>query len=107
MLRPTEEELRALEKEYKERNKWLPEDDPLGYILKYEVNEHAYNVLKDKLPDQLIRILKGSNIYKYDDSYAIGYLSNLLAGYIQITEDRIKELEDKIDKLTNQLNIRK
>lgn len=38
MLRPTEEELRALEKEYRERNKWLPEDDPLGYILKYEVN---------------------------------------------------------------------
>lgn len=107
MLRPTEEELRALEKKYKERNKWLPEDDPLGYILKYEVNEHAYNVLKDKLPDQLIRILKGSNIYKYDDSYAIGYLSNLLAGYIQITEDRIKELEDKVDKLNNQLNIRK
>ena len=107
MLRPTEEELRALEKEYRERNKWLPEDDPLGYILKYEVNEHAYNVLKDKLPDQLIRILKGSNIYKYDDSFAIGYLSNLLAGYIQITEDRIKELEDKITKLNNQINIRK
>lgn len=107
MLRPTEEELRALEKEYRERNKWLPEDDTLAYILKYHVNDHAYKVLKGKLPDSLIEVLKGSNIYKYDDSYAIGYLSNLLAGYIQITEDRIKELEDKIDKLNNQINIRK
>lgn len=107
MLRPTEEELRALEKEYKERNKWLPEDDPLGYILKYEVNEHAYNVLKDKLPEALIKVLKDNNIYKYNDTAAIGYVSHLLSGYIQITEDRIKELEDKITKLNNQINIRK
>ena len=107
MLRPTEEELRALEKKCKENDIWLPKDDPLDYLLKHHVNDYAYNVLKDKLPDQLIGILKGSNIYKYDDSFAIGYLSNLLAGYIQITEDRIKELEDKITKLNNQINIRK
>ena len=107
MLRPTEEELRALEKKCKENDILLPEDDPLDYLLKHHVNDHAYNVLKGKLPDSLIEVLKGSNIYKYDDGYAIGYLSNLLAGYIQITEDRIKELEDKITKLENQVNIRR
>ena len=107
MLRPTEEELRALEKECKENNIWLPKDDPLDYLLKHHVNDYAYNVLKDKLPDTLIEVLKGSNIYRYEDSYAIGYLSNLLAGYIQITEDRIKELENKIVKLENRLNIGK
>ena len=107
MLRPTEEELRALEKECKENNIWLPKDDPLDYLLKHRVNDYAYNVLKDKLPDQLIRILKGSNIYKYDDSFAIGYLSNLLAGYIQITEDRIKELENRLAKLENRASVRK
>ena len=107
MLRPTEEELRALEKECRENNIWLPKDDPLDYLLKHHVNDYAYNVLKDKLPDQLIRILKGGNIYKYDDSYAIGYLSNLLAGYIQITEDRIKELENRLAKLENRASVRK
>ena len=107
MLRPTEEELRALEKECKENDIWLPKDDPLDYLLKRHVNDYAYNVLKDKLPDQLIRILKGSNIYKYDDSYAIGYLSNLLAGYIQITEDRIKELENRLAKLENMISLGK
>lgn len=107
MLRPTEEELRVLEKECKENDIWLPKDDPLDYLLKHYVNDYAYNVLKDKLPDQLIRILKGSNIYKYDDSYAIGYLSNLLAGYIQITEDRIKELENRLAKLENRASVRK
>lgn len=107
MLRPTEEELRALEKECKKNDIWLPKDDPLDYLLKHHVNDYAYNVLKDKLPDQLIRILKGSNIYKYDDSYAIGYLSNLLAGYIQITEDRIKELENRLAKLENRASVRK
>ena len=107
MLRPTEEELRALEKECKENNIWLPKDDPLDYLLKHHVNDYAYNVLKDKLPDTLIELLKGSNIYKYEDSYAIGYLSNLLAGYIQITEDRIKELENKIVRLENRLSVRK
>ena len=66
-----------------------------------------YNVLKDKLPDTLIEVLKGSNIYKYEDSYAIGYLSNLLAGYIQITEDRIKELENRLAKLENRASVRK
>ena len=35
MLRPTEEELRVLEQGYKERNKWLPKDDPLDYLLKH------------------------------------------------------------------------
>lgn len=107
MLRPTEEELRVLERECKENNIWLPKDDPLDYLLKHHVNDYAYNVLKDKLPDQLIRILKGSNIYKYDDSFAIGYLSNLLAGYIQITEDRIKELENRLAKLENRASVRK
>ena len=106
MLRPTQEELEALEKEYKEENRWLPEDNPLDYILRHHVNDYAYNVLKDKLPERLINVLKGGNIYKGDDTYAIGDLSHLLAGYIQITEDRIKELENTITKLTNQLNIR-
>ena len=107
MLRPTHEELEALEKEYKEENRWLPEFNPLDYILRHHVNDYAYNVLKDKLPEELIKVLKGGNIYAYEDTYAIGYLSHLLAGYIQITEDRIKELEDKITKLENQANIRK
>lgn len=107
MLRPTEEELRVLEQEYKERNKWLPEDDPLGYILKYEVNEYAYNVLKDKLPEVLIKVLKDNNIYKYNDTAAIGYVSHLLSGYIQITEDRIKELEDRVAKLENMISLGK
>ena len=98
MLRPTEEELRALEKEYRERNKWLPEDDPLGYILKYEVNEHAYNVLKDKLPEVLIKVLKDNNIYKYNDT---------AARLCQITEDRIKELEDRVAKLENMISLGK
>ena len=107
MLRPTEEELRVLEKECKENNVWLPKDDPLDYLLKHHVNDYAYNVLKDKLPDTLIELLKGSNIYKYEDSYAIGYLSNLLAGYIQITEDRIRELENRLAKLENRASVRK
>ena len=107
MLRPTQEELEALEKEYKEENRWLPEDNPLDYILRHHVNDYTYNVLKDKLPERLINVLKGDNIYKGDDTYAIGDLSHLLAGYIQITEDRIKGLEDKLAKLENQLNIRK
>lgn len=107
MLRPTQEELEALEKEYKEENRWLPEDNPLDYILRQHVNDYTYNVLKDKLPERLINVLKGDNIYKGDDTYAIGDLSHLLAGYIQITEDRIKGLEDKLAKLENQLNIRK
>lgn len=94
-----------MKKDYRERGKWLPEDDPLECNLKGHVNDYAYEVLKGKLPEQLIMILKGSNIYKFDDSYAIGYLSNLVAGYIQITEDRIKELEDKIAKLENRTNI--
>lgn len=107
MLRPTQEELEALEKEYKEENRWLPEDNPLDYILRHHVNDYAYNVLKDKLPEELINVLKGGNVYKGDDTYAIGSLSHLLAGYIQITEDRIQELENTVTKLTNQLNIRK
>ena len=107
MLRPTHEELLEIEKEYKEENRWLPEDNPLDYILRYHVNDYAYSVLKDKLPEELINVLKGGNIYKGDDTYAIGSLSHLLAGYIQITEDRIKGLEDKLAKLENQLNIRK
>lgn len=107
MLRPTHEELLTIEKEYKEKGMWLPKDNPLDYILRHEVNDHAYNVLKDKLPERLINVLKGGNIYKGDDTYAIGDLSHLFAGYIQITEDRIKELENTITKLENQLNIRK
>lgn len=107
MLRPTHEELEALEKEYKENGMWLPKDNPLDYILRHEVNDHAYNVLKDKLPEELIKVLKGGNIYGYEDTYAIGYLSHAFAGYVQITEDRIKELENTITKLTNQLNIKK
>ena len=107
MLRPTQEELEALEKEYKEENRWLPEDNPLGYILKYQVNDYAYEVLKYKLPESLIKILKDSNIYKYNEISAIGYLSHAFAGYVQITEDRIKGLEDRLAKLENQLNIRK
>ena len=107
MLRPTHEELVALKKEYKENDRWLPKEEPLNYLLKYHVNDHTYNVLKGKLPETLIEVLKDGNIYKYDDTYAIGYLSHLLAGYIQITEDRIKELEDKITKLENQASIRK
>lgn len=107
MLRPTQEELLALEKEYKEKGMRLPKDNPLDYILRHEVNDHAYDVLKDKLPEELIKVLKGGNIYAYEDTYAIGYLSHLFAGYIQITEDRIKELEDKITKLENQANVRK
>ena len=107
MLRPTQEELEALEKEYKEENRWLPKDNPLDYILRHEVNDHAYNVLKDKLPERLINVLKGGNIYKGDDTYAIGDLSHVFAGYVQITEDRIKELEDRLAKLENQANVRK
>lgn len=107
MLRPTQEELLAIEKECIENKMWLPKDDPLSYILKYHVNDYAYDVLKDKLPEELIKVLKEGNIYKYDDTYAIGYLSHAFAGYVQITEDRIKELENKLAKLENQINIRK
>ena len=46
MLRPTEEELRALEKECKENNIWLPKDDPLDYLLKHHVNDYAIMYLK-------------------------------------------------------------
>lgn len=46
-------------------------------------------------------------IYKYNEIHSIGCLSHVFAGYVQITEDRIKELEDRLAKLENQLNIRK
>lgn len=107
MLRPTEEELRALEKKCKENDIWLPKGDPLDYLLKYHVNDYAYNVLKDKLPEVLIKVLKDNNIYKYNDTAAIGYVYHLLSGYIQITEDRIKELEDRVAKLENMISLGK
>ena len=107
MLRPTEEELRALEKKCKENDIWLPKDDTLDYLLKHHVNDYAYNVLKDKLPEVLIKVLKDNNIYKYNDTAAIGYVSHLLSGYIQITEDRIKELEDRVAKLENMISLGK
>lgn len=107
MLRPTEEELRVLEKKCKENDIWLPKDDPLDYLLKHHVNDYAYNVLKDKLPEVLIKVLKDNNIYKYNDTAAIGYVSHLLSGYIQITEDRIKELEDRVAKLENMISLGK
>ena len=72
MLRPTHEELLVIEQECKESKIWLPEDDPLGYILKYHVNDYAYEVLKDKLPESLIKVLKDGNIYKYNEISAIG-----------------------------------
>jgi len=106
MLRPTQEELEVLEKEYKEENRWLPKDDPLGYILKYHVDDYAYEVLKDKLPEALIKVLKDGNIYKYNEISAIGCLSHVFAGYVQITEDRIKELEDRLAKLENRASVR-
>ena len=107
MLRPTHEELEAVEKEYKEENRWLPDDDPLGYLLRCKINEYTYNILKDKLPEAVIEILKADNIYKYNEIHSIGCLSHAFAGYVQITENRIKELEDKLAKLENQVNIRK
>lgn len=106
MLRPTHEELEALEKEYKEENRWLPDDDPLGYLLRCKINEHTYNILKDKLPEAVIEILKADNIYKYNEIHSIGCLSHVFAGYVQITEDRIKELENKITKLENMISLR-
>lgn len=106
MLRPTQEELLALEKEYKEENRWLPDDDPLGYLLRCKINERTYNILKDKLPEAIIAILKDDNIYKYNEIHSIGCLSHAFAGYVQITEDRIKELENKITKLENMISLR-
>ena len=106
MLRPTHEELEALEKEYKEENRWLPDDDSLGYLLRCKINERTYNILKDKLPEAVIGILKDDNIYKYNEIHSIGCLSHAFAGYVQITEDRIKELENKITKLENMISLR-
>lgn len=107
MLRPTHEELLEIEKEYKEKGLYLSENNPLGYLLRYHINEYTYHILKDKLPEELIKVLKDGNIYRYNDTFAIGYLSHVFAGYVQITEDRIKGLEDRIAKLENQINIRK
>ena len=106
MLRPTQEELEAFEKEYKEENRWLPDDDPLGYLLRCRINDRTYDILKDKLPEAVIGILKDGNIYKYNEIHSIGCLSHVFAGYVQITEDRIKELEDKITKLENMISLR-
>lgn len=82
MLRPTQEELEALEKEYRAENRWLPDNDPLGYLLRCGINDRTYNILKDKLPEGLIEVLKDGNVYNYDETFAIGCLSHAFAGYV-------------------------
>lgn len=106
MLRPTDQEIQILKEQYEEDAMWLPSKDPEGYLLKQHVNEYGYEILKGKLPEALIKVLKDSNIYKWDDVHALGALSHLLAGYVQITEDKIKELEDRLSKLENQSSVR-
>jgi len=107
MLRPTKEEIQTLKEQYEQDALWLPSEDPEGYLLKQHINDFGYQTLKGKLPEALITVLKDSNIYRWDDVHALGALSHLLAGYVQITEDKIKELEDRLSKLENQSSVRK
>ena len=107
MFHPNEQEIQTLKEHYEQDALWLPSEDPEGYLLKQHINDFGYHALKDRLPEALIAILKDSNIYRWDDVHALGALSHLLAGYVQITEDKIKELENRLSKLENQSSVRK
>jgi hypothetical protein len=106
MFHPNEQEIQTLKEQYEEDALWLPSEDPEGYLLKQRVNDFGYQALKGRLPEALITIFQDSNIYRWDDVHALGALSHLLAGYVQITEDKIKELEDRLSKLENQSSVR-